>query len=122
MLATVMLSSTGACEAAMTAPESVTPSHSAMPDCPSHSPVSDQGTPLPRGPHQTAPCCALSPGSRISALPEPASTALPTLLQTPAPRAILDVPAAVRMTASPRSSPVRQPAVPPHLLFSVFLL
>lgn len=47
---------------------------------------------------------------------------MPGQLQTLAPIAILAVPMATKGAAAPRSSPVRQVAVPPHLLFSVFLL
>ena len=106
----------------MAAPEAVTPSHAAMPDCPSHAPASDEGTPLPRGPHRTPPCCALSPGSRVSALPEPAATATSVEMHVPPPSIVLAVPAATSVAAVARSSPVRPRAVPRHLLFSVFLL
>lgn len=106
----------------MAAPGAVTPSHAAMPDCPSHGPASDEGTPLPRGPHQTPPCCALSPASRISALPEPAATATSVALRVPAPSFSFAVPVATSVSAVARSSPVRSASVSAHLLFSVFLV
>lgn len=121
MVAALMLGSTGVCEAAMALADSVMACCPALADCPSHEPASGGTVPQPDTP-QGPTCCAISSGPSAPVLPEPATTVTAGAHQVSTPVATLAVPVAARVGTAPLSSPVRQVAVPPHLLFSVFLL
>lgn len=121
IVAALALSSTGVCAAAMTLAESVMACCPALAECPSHAPAPGGTVPQPAA-QWVPPCCAISSGPVSPVLPEPATTAASGALQVSAPVAALSVPLVTKLAAVPRSSPVRRVAVPPHLLFSVFLL
>ncbi|MDO8793114.1 MAG: hypothetical protein Q7J25_00670 [Vicinamibacterales bacterium] len=124
------LGSTGVCEAAMTLADSVMACCPALAECPLHAPASGGTAPQPAAQQnalqhtapQVPPCCAISSGPVVPVLPESATTATAGARQVSTSVAIFSAPVATKACATPRSSPVRQVAVPRHLLFSVFLL
>ncbi|MGE0444094.1 MAG: hypothetical protein AB7P99_02620 [Vicinamibacterales bacterium] len=122
LLALVLLASAGLCEAAMGLLASGASPTAMPPGCTAHdTPAEDAGRDSGTSP-RVASCCAIDPDLPVPAAPLVDVTAaigvprVPTLLCD-----LARVPVLLT-TSPPLSSPIRQTAAPPHLLYSVFLV
>ncbi|MEQ1897025.1 MAG: hypothetical protein ABL971_06505 [Vicinamibacterales bacterium] len=111
------LGSAGLCEAAM----AVMFCRPAPTACPLHAPPADQGQRSHVSPSAVS-CCVVASDAPVPVLAVPGDPAAVRAPQVSIPRVALAVVPSLTITAVARSSPVRQAAVPQHLLFSVLLV
>ncbi len=117
MVTALMLGSAGLCEAAM----AVMACRPAPAECPLHAPPADQG----QRAHVLASvpsCCVVSSDTPVPVLAVPGDPMAGRAPQASMPRVALAVVPSLTITAVARSRPVHRPAVPRHLLLSVFLV
>lgn len=117
IVAGLMLGSAGLCEVAM----AVLACRPASAECPLHAAPVDMG----ERSHLSASvpsCCVVSSDAPVPVLAAPEITTAVRVPQVSMPRADLAVVPTLTITAVARSSPVHRPAVPRHLLLSVFLV